>query len=344
MQRIKHLFLLATFLVSLVGVNATPVLAATAAPKAAAPNPANNGQALEIAPPVIYLNADPGQTIKTQIFIRDISSGTLLVTGQVNDFVASGQDGTPKVLLEADNNNPYGLKNWVTALPKLLLIPREIKSLPITIKVPADASPGGHYGVIRFTATAPSLEGSGVSLSASLGSLILLTVSGKTNQKLVVSQFTVNKGGKTGSLFESGPLNFVEVLKNEGNVHVQPTGQVVIKDMFGKKVAAVNVNVPPGNVLPGSSRKFTQPLDKTVIGKKVLFGRYTANLKVVYGADKQVLTDSITFWVIPYKTVGIIILALVAIFFALRFALRRYNRYILKQGRNNQQPPQPRQQ
>lgn len=316
------------FVSSLVASSAPGVMAATAPSS----NPANNGQALEIAPPVIYLNANPGQTIKTQIYIRDISSGNLLVTGQVNDFIASGQDGTPKVILDDSTDNPYGLKSWVAPLPKLLLIPKEIKTLPVTITVPKDASPGGHYGVVRFTATPPSLEGSGVSLSASLGSLLLLTVSGATTEKLTVESFSVSKGGKSSSIFESGPLDFTEVLKNTGNVHVQPQGQVTITDMFGKKVAAVNVNIPPGNVLPGSSRKFTQPLDKTVIGNKRLFGRYKATMKVTYGANKQVLTDTLTFWVIPYKLVAFVIFGLIAAFFILRFAIRRYNRYVLRQG------------
>jgi hypothetical protein len=61
-------------------------LAATAAPKASPPptNP-NYGQALEIAPPVVYLTINPGQTAKTQIYLRDISSGDLIVTGEADD-------------------------------------------------------------------------------------------------------------------------------------------------------------------------------------------------------------------------------------------------------------------
>jgi len=106
--------------------------------------------------------------------------------------------------------------------------------------------------------------------------------------------------------------------------------------MFGKKIAAVNVNVPPGNILPGSSRKFSQPLDKTVIGNKRLFGRYTAQMNITYSLDKIPLSSTITFWVIPYKLIAIVILTLIALFFALRFALKRYNRYILKQGRKAQ--------
>jgi hypothetical protein len=330
---IKFSTLWITILALLVAVGSQMV---SAAPAPASSNPANNGQALEIAPPVIYLSVNPGQTITTPIYIRDISSGNLIVAGQANDFVAAGEDGTPKVILNTnDTSDPYSLRTWVVAPTSLLLIPREIKTMSITINVPANASPGGHYGVIRFTATPPALQGTGVSLSASLGVLVLLTVSGKITENLSVQEFSVNHNGKTGSFFESGPLDFVERLKNNGNVHEQPIGQVGITDMFGKKFAAVNVNLPPGNILPDSIRKFDQPLDSSVIGNKHMFGRYTAKLDVTYGANKKTLAATLVFWVIPYKLIGIVILVLVAGFFILRYLIRRYNRYILNQSQKN---------
>jgi hypothetical protein len=303
---------------------------ATPAPKAAPAPPPNYGQALEIAPPVIYLTVNPGQQVKTQIFLRDISSGELIVTGEANDFTASGEDGTPKLILNSDaGDNPYTMKTWIVAPAELRLVPREVKTMQITINVPKDASPGGHYGLIRFTATPPALKSSGVSLSTSLGALMLVTVNGAVSEKLSVSDFSVNYKGKTASVFQSGPLNFAERIKNEGNIHEQPTGQVIIKDMFGRKVATLNINLPPRNILPASTRKFEQPLDKSVIGNKRLFGRYTASLTVNYGKNKQSTTSSLAFWVIPYRLIAIVILALIAGFFVLRYAIRRYNKYIL---------------
>jgi hypothetical protein len=307
---------------------AAPAPAPATPPKAPA-NPAY-GQALEIAPPVVYLNVSPGQVAKTQILLRDISSGDLIVTGEANDFTAAGEDGTPKLLLgEEAANNPYSMKKWVAAPASLRLIPKEVKTMSITINVPKDASPGGHYGIIRFTATPPSLKNSGVSLSTSLGALLLVTVSGPVSEKLSITDFSVNHAGKTASVFQSGPLSFVERIKNEGNVHEQPSGQIAITDMFGRKVASLNVNLPPRNILPQSTRKFEQPLDKTVIGNKRLFGRYSAKLSVNYGKDKQTISSSMNFWVIPYRLVAIVIAALVIGFFLLRFAIKRYNRFII---------------
>lgn len=292
-----------------------------------------SGQALEIAPPVLNLIGNPGQTLEAKISLRDVSSGALLVTGEVNDFTASGEDGTPKIITDDSEPNPYSLKSWVAPLPKLLLEPRQIENLPVTIRIPADAAPGGYYGVVRFTATPPELEGQGVSLSASLGALILLRVNGDIKESLAIEEFSVaTPGGTVKTMFESTPLVFVQRIKNTGNIHEQPTGQVVITDMFGKKIAGVNVNLPPRNILPQTIRKFEQTLDKSVLGNKRLFGKYTATLTMTYGEKKQTVTSQTTFWVIPYTLIGVGIIVLVGGFLALRFMIRRYNRHIINQA------------
>lgn len=296
---------------------------------ASAQTTGTGGQALEISPPVVTLSLKPGQTVTTQIKLRDISSGKLVVTSQVNDFVADGEDGTPKILLEDDESNPYSLKTWISPIPTLTLNSRQIKDLPVTIQVPDNASPGGYYAVIRFTATPPELEGTGVSLSASLGALLLVRVEGDVEEKLAIEQFSIIKDGKPSTFLESTPIQFIERLKNTGNIHEQPAGQVTIKDMFGKKVATLNINLPPRIVLPQSIRKFEQSLDSSVLGNKILFGRYTAELNISYGADNQTEKATLTFWVIPYRLILTVIGLLIVGFIALRFFVTRYNRHII---------------
>jgi hypothetical protein len=125
-----------------------PTFAATGAP----------GQALEIAPPVLNIKANPGETVKTVINLRDVSTSSLVVRNQINDFIAAGEDGTPKILLDDnDQTSPYSLKTWVQPLPQFTLKPKEVNQLPLTIHVPKSAAPGGYYAVIRFTASPPDL-------------------------------------------------------------------------------------------------------------------------------------------------------------------------------------------
>ncbi len=329
-MNVRH-FLTTTAVASLllaIGVAVSPSLAV---------QQQGTGQALEIAPPVLNISADPGETVKGRISLRDVASTKLVVTNEINDFIAEGEDGTPKILLDGDDgDSPYSLKQWIAPLPQFTLVPRQIVNLPITIRVPASAAPGGYYAVVRFTGTAPGIDGSGVSLSASLGALVLLKVNGDVREGMAIEEFKVTTlNNKANWLFESTPIRFVERLKNTGSIHLQPQGQITVKDMFGQKIAAVNVNLLDNNVLPRSIRKFDQTLDKTVIGDRMLFGYYTADLNLTYGSDDQTLTKTIGFWVIPYKLIGLGIIALIGLVVGIRIFFKRYTKRVLRNAQRS---------
>lgn len=291
------------------------------------------GQALEIGPTVLSFDADPGQTITSKITLRNISSSTRIVTNEINDFTANGEDGTPRILLEDDPSNPYSIKKWMDPVSALTLKSKEVTEITIKINVPANASPGGYYGVIRFTGNAPDLDDTGVALSGSLGTLMILTVNGDVKENLNIEEYSVNYGGKTGNFFETTPLNFAVRLKNTGNIHEEPYIRVAVKDMFGKAVAGVKLNSPPEKVLPNSIRRYDEDFGKSVLGNKILFGRYTAEVTIVYGKSDKTIKQTISFWVIPYRIIGAIIAAIIILFIVLRFGIKRYNRHIISRSR-----------
>lgn len=329
----NNFFTLTKRVTSLLVIGLVVLFGASTVQAAPASQPINSGQAFEIAPPLLPVKGDPGSTAKAEILLRNISKTDLFVTSEVNDFTADGEDGTPKLLLDTTEPNPYSLRPWVNIKTGFTLKSKELTKLPVTITIPKDAAPGGYYGVIRFSGRPPELEGTGVSLSASLGSLVFLTVNGAAKEDVAVSEFSVNNGGKAGTLFEAPPLNFVERFKNNGNIHEQPTGIVTITDMFGKTLATLTVNSPPRNILPRTIRKFEQKLDSTVIGNKFLFGHYTATFAGTYGASGQKLSASTDFWIIPYRLIAAIIVGLIIIFFVIRTLLRNYTRRILRNSR-----------
>lgn len=295
--------------------------------------PAPTPQALEIAPPVVTISAKPGEVIKANISIRNVSTANMVAKNEINDFTAAGEDGTPKLLLEEGQTTPYSMKKWIAPIPQLTLKPKQLVEQPINIAVPANAAPGGYYSVIRFTATPAGIDTSGVSLSASLGALVLLRVQGDAKEAMSVVEFSASKNGVTSTLFESTPLRFNTRIRNDGNVHEQPVGRIIIKDMFGRTQAGVNVNLDRRNVLPQSVRKFDALLDKAVIGNKFMFGRYTAQLTVTYGDKNQTTSSNLTFWILPWKLIAAIIVGLIALWFILRILIRRYNEYIVRRSR-----------
>lgn len=295
---------------------------------------AGTGQALEIAPPRLDVSADPGTTVRTKLSLRDVAAIPLRVNNQINDFVADGESGVPKILTdESEQTSPYSLRDWIQPIPQLTLQPREIVDVPVVISVPANASPGGYYAVVRFTAEAADQDKSGVSLSASLGALVFLRVNGEAEEKLSIVEFATQQDGKNTGLFESTPVQFTQRVKNSGTIHLQPKGKVTVKDTFGNVIATVNVNLESSNVLPDQVRKFTSRLDSSVIGNRVMFGRYTADLTMNYGTKNQTITSSTSFWIIPYKLILFVLFAFIVLFFAFRRGLSRYNEKVIQKAR-----------
>jgi hypothetical protein len=279
----------------------------------------------------VELSADPGQIVTTTIRVRNVTKGELIAKGQADDFGAgSDESGQPKLLLDETGATRYSLKYWVSGVPDLRLAPNELKTTTVRIAVPANAEPGGHFGVVRFTAVPPDLEGTGVALSASVGTLILMKVSGQITDQLSVAEFstvgTTGKKEKT-SFFETGPIDFVVRAKNEGTVHEKPKGSIAVTNALGGKVGTVAVNEKGGNVLPDSIRRFEEKLDK-----KQLFGYYTAKLSLTYAGGKK-LDASLGFWVIPWKLLLMVAIGLVILFFALKYGIRKYNEHIISIAR-----------
>jgi len=306
-------------------------------------NAKDNGQAFAISPPLVELSADPGETVNAEIKLTNVSAGPLTMSAETNNFGSKNETGEPNIIFndEPGQDTRYTLKDWIVAPSDFALQSKQTLSISVPITVPKNAEPGGHYAVVRFTGTSAAASPQQVSLSASIGSLILLKVSGDIKQQAKVEDFyTAGSNFDKQSFFEVSPVSFVTRIRNEGNLHIKPTGTVTIRDMFGKEVATHRINgdpskekEQPGSILPQSVRRFD------VTHKDNLFGRYTATLDLSYG-DGKTLSSSTQFWVLPYKLIIAIIVGLALLIFGLVMCIKKYNAYIIKKAAANQQPPQ----
>lgn len=317
-------------MISLVAVSCISPMAHAAAP---APN---GGQAFSIAPPLVNLKADPGQTVKAHILLTNVSNGPMVMSAQANDFAAKDESGSPNIILNTKEVTPFSLRNFIQLPQPFTLAPKETRTIDVPIVVPKDGEPGGHYGVIRFTGASPDVSGTGVSLSASIGTLVLLQVSGNVQERASLADLyaAAPKVLTKQTLFQQGPIDFVTRVSNDGNTHIQPSGTLTIKNMIGKQVASLRINGDPKNakdepknILPGSVRRF-----QVTLTKKWMFGRYTAHLDLSY--DNKRLTANKSFWVIPYAIVIPVLIGLIVLIFGLKFGIKKYNAYIIKKSRS----------
>ena len=319
----QRLLLVLSLPVLMLGYAAAPVLAATQAPAQPA------GQGLEISPLRIERNVDPGQTVEFDIRLRNITKATSITTASIEDFEAQEEGGQPKLLLSQNGKSaepsPYTFKPWVRSITSLTLVPQEAKNSHIVIKVPTNASPGSHFGVIRFTATAPGVEGTGVSLTPSIGTLVFLRVSGNVVTKASIIELSALQNGQKKDFFEKGPIDFLLRIRNKGNVHIKPSGTLRVTNTFGNETAVLSVNKNAGSILPQSVRRFAERLNKSS-----LFGRYKTEANIQY--EGKNLSRTLTFWVIPYKLIAILLGILILLIIGLRSGMKKYNRHIINKA------------
>ncbi|MCX6727595.1 MAG: hypothetical protein NTX11_02165 [Candidatus Saccharibacteria bacterium] len=287
-------------------------------------------QGIQISPVLIDLNTEKSNSYSLKITVTNVTAGDLALKQVVNDFRAKDDSGNPEVILDnSEPSNGFSFKNWVSLPPSIVLKSKESRVINATVNVPNDAEAGGHYGVIRFSGVAPGEENANVSIAASVGVLVLARVNGTISESLKLKDFYAEHNGKKTSLLQNGPLQIVERVENNGNVHVKPKGTITVKNMFGSTVLTTPISDPAKNILPNSNRKFSQE-----IKQKWMFGRYTARLDATYGYGNKVLSGSFSYWVIPYKLILIVLLVLAVCIVGLRFGLKRYNEKIINKAMN----------
>lgn len=295
-------------------------------PSGAVSNISNAAQGLQISPALVDLNASRGSTQEITLNVMNITAADLVYSESVVDFKSSGETGSPQIVTDSDSPSTVSIRTWFENIPQFSLNAGKSKKIIARITIPNDAEPGGHYGVLRFSGNAPEMDTTGVGLAASTGVLILIRVDGDITEKASLASFYSSNSGKQQWFFENGPIEFTTRIKNDGNIHVKPSGNIEIRDMFGNLVSNLSINQqnPKSNILPDSIRRFESKLNKSW-----LFGKYTANLALGYGLNGQAITGTIDFWVIPYKLIITVLFVIATIIFILSRVMKAHNKRVI---------------
>jgi hypothetical protein len=310
------------------------LLPMAASPFAMAQQPGGTGTAsgsgLSISPTISELTINPGGTDHITITLKNITVDDVVAKGEVDDFKADNVTGNPQILTNSTVTLPNSIKKFVANIDDVPLAKGEQKKVVIGLDIPKDTPPGAYYGIIRYRAVPKVLATPGagqVALTASVGTIALITVPGNLREQVQVNGIHIYRGAHEGSLFVKPPNSIGITITNFGNGFVKPFGTVEVSNTFNKSVASFQLNNPKqlGNILPNSSRTFTNNVKG--INK---IGRYTVIASVSYGSGSQVLTLKKNFWYIPIWLIIIILVILAALIY---LAIRSYRMY--KQGKRH---------
>jgi hypothetical protein len=253
--------------------------------------------------PALTIDAAPGATVNDSVSLWNYGNTQLTFSIYPTDAF-NNADGAFDVL--AGSEQPKDVGTWISLPYANVTVPGGKKlDIPISLTVPANASPGDHSGAILISSAVPgtSADGKPITLDRRTGTRVYIRVAGPLEPHL-----TVTKAHSTyhGSLDpRKGSLSVTWVVRNVGNVRLGAEQQLEVENVLGRKVHSADAK-PIVELLPGNEVTFTQSFDDVPATVRV-----KASIKVTPSAAGEgagdVATTSRTAgtWALPWLLLGL---------------------------------------
>lgn len=292
---------------------------------------------ITISPVTLILETKPGETQTATIKIRNNSPENEKLRIRLGTFTAD-QSGENPQLLELDPEAEFA--KWLrVSETEFDLGSGEWKTIEVTFSPPQTAALSYYYTLyIERADPLPTLSGT-TKVSGTAAVLILTTVaSPSARRELQLESMTVDR-----PLIEFLPQEIKLTIRNTGNVHTAPTGNIFISGQGQQDLAVLPINPHHKMIIPGTTRTFHVPWDDGFpawnaeeekrdwsLGNidHFRFGRYQAYAVMVYdNGERDVPSETnLTFWVVPWRLLGLVIgipvLPALAVFTLMRWKYR----------------------
>lgn len=279
---------------------------------------------------------NPGEILSRTLTVTNESATDKEYYVYKKNIKGVGDGGVPLFAEEGAEVTGFELSEWIELpVEQPLAVPAYgSREIPITIRVPENATPGSHFGGIFVSVEAPKLRQTGAGVGYEVASIVHFRISGDIVDTARIRSLSTDK-----LLYGSKNVKFTAKIENQGNILIQPRGPITITSMFSAEPDVFTINENLAGVFPGTMRDIDFEWNSDGLG----FGRYEAILALVYdGAFGQKTIDaSVVFWVFPIKIMLIIFGVVVGIAVA-GYAFTRYyiNQAILRAGGGRRIVPQ----
>jgi hypothetical protein len=271
-----------------------------------------------VGPGRLELIVRPGESVTRNISVTNRIDDQRSFAFAIEDMSGSA-DGSQAAVLLGDQNGPYSLRDYVSVpQPTITLGLGQRAQVPVTITMPPDAEPGGYYGGILVSTIQDEGTTEGAvarsPIVARVGTLFFIQVPGETERAGTLVDFSTV--GDTW-WFDQGPIDLGITYENTGSVHLNPYGEIRIKNMFGSEVGFVEIE--PWFVLPKSLRTREVTWDS-----QFLLGRYSITAAINRGYDDVVDESTTHIWVLPWQFLLAVFGGLFVILFLVRLFLNTF--------------------
>lgn len=275
-------------------------------------------QAASLSPAVLELRAQRGEVLEETITVINTRATEQTYFLGIMQFEAQ-EDGESPLFIPYSGDlkglPAEDLVDWIVLPFSEFRIPANSKGdVPLKITIPADVLSGGYYAAITVSQSPSELVAdNGAVVEAKTAALVLLTVEGETKEHLELLDFSSPTSVKSTL---SGTYSFR--LQNQGNVHVSPKGDLILRDVFGRELIRKPANELNGRILPSSTRTYEIVLENSnglmdmLKSQMLLFaiGPISAELNLTYGSTDQAITAATPFWYFPWQLLICVVILL----------------------------------
>ena len=224
MQITKIKFTTATRLLTLVA--ATIAIVLMMAGVASAQIPEGSEERITLSPSSTTLKVDAGQTVRGSMKITNNGDVAYGFSVYARPYTVSNEQYDPDFTTQKANTSIY---KWVQFDQAAYQVkPGETVEVNYAIRVPSDAAPGGHYGVLFAETDERGLEGTGVARKKRVGNLLYVTVNGVHKTAGEFQEFILPFWQNRAPLVSSARIT------NTGNVDFRAKVTTTAKDIFGR--------------------------------------------------------------------------------------------------------------
>lgn len=284
--------------------------------------------------PFLYYAAAPGSTITDHVAILNYSTKPLTLSVYSTDAVNDDKGGFA-LLPTSERPTDAGAWTSVGTKPVTVTIPARTRAangqesygfriVPLTVKVPADASPGDHVGgvVASLVSAANDPNNPNVRLDQRVGTRMFIRVAGALKPDLAIENLSATYTGTLNPVGK-GTATVDFTVANRGNVKL---GGRITVDVSGLLGRTASVTLPDqGLILPGNAVNFSVEVTDVLPQVRDTATVTVIPLKLQGDADPELpdVVASTSFWAVPWTLVAIILILVLLGWAAWRRRARR---------------------
>lgn len=202
--------------------------------------------ALSVSPAIKEISLKAGENKQIKIFLHNDDVFSQKITLDIQNFKDSAVPGIPQIY----KNKEIDVAKWISLNERsVILAPDSRHEIIATVHPPKSAIGGTYFSILVNAEQLTLEENTNVNTRQTVAVLLFMSVEGKIEKSLKIFDFTVQS---VPLIFF--PSSFSYTLKNIGNTHIKPEGQIRINNIVSPYIRSINLNPEHLIVLPDTKR------------------------------------------------------------------------------------------